>query len=277
MREPVKERTVRHWAANPIGTKTAGFGSGHEEFTKEYFEDHARFRYVTYAPWLPTVADFWKYKGRRVLDVGCGMGTDLLEFARGGAIASGLDMTPRHIELAKRRFQLFGMKGRFVVGDAENLPFQDDTFDFIYSNGVLHHTPNTQRAVNEVHRALRSGGEALIILYHKHSFVYWLNICLNRGLRELLRCLLRGDLSAFSFQRLLSESTDGPGNPLSKVFTRREGLAMCRKFARATAEVYHLNSQDFPSGHLVPRCVLQRLSKWVGWYVVLRAAKDGRG
>ncbi len=273
MRDPIKTRTAQHWSRHPIGTETTGFASSHEAFTKGYFEDHAHFRYETYAPWLPAVAGFSRYRGQRVLDVGCGLGTDLLEFARGGATVTGIDLTPRHIVLAKRRFELLGAAGRFVVGDAEALPFRNGTFDFVYSCGVLHHTPDTLMAVDEIYRMLRPGGEALIVLYHKHSLFYWLSLWLNRVPREFMKSLLRGRPGAFSFQRLLAEFTDGPGNPLTKVFSRGEGLRLYAKFRDVTAEVHHLNPQDFPLGHLVPRSLLARLARRVGWYLVLRGVK----
>ncbi len=273
MKDPVKASTARHWAAHPIGTETTGFVSPHAAFTREYFEAQARFRYEIYAPWLPAVAGFSKYRGRIVLDVGCGLGTDLLEFYRGGAVVTGLDLTPRHVQLAKKRFQLFGATGAFVIGDAEDLPFRDSAFDVVYSSGVLHHTPDTQRAMDEIHRVLKPSGEALIILYHRHSFVYWLNIVLVRGIRELLRSLWRRRLGDFSFQRVLAEATDGAGNPLTKAFTRREAATLCAKFPAVAVTVYHLNPRDFPLGSLVPRWLLRRLSRGVGWYLVLRVAK----
>ena len=81
----IKDRTVKHWSAVPIGTQTVGFSSEHEEFSKEYFEDQSRFRYDVYAPWLRSVAGFERFPGKALLEVGCGMGSDLLEFARNSA------------------------------------------------------------------------------------------------------------------------------------------------------------------------------------------------
>lgn len=270
----VKKKTIDHWTAIPIGTQTTGFSSGHEAFTREYFEEHSRFRYSQYAPWLSSVARFDAYRGRRMLEVGCGMGTDLLEYARNGATVVGLDLTPRHLELAQRRFALFGQHGLFINGDAEQLSVRDDSFDFVYSNGVLHHIPDTQRAVDEIHRVLKPGGEALIVLYHRDSLHYYLRIILESGSKRFVRHLLQGKrLSDFSYAKVLSASTDGEHNPLTKVYSRRQGLALMGRFNDVRAEVYHLNRGDFSLSRFVPLSVLRSLSRSLGWYLVLRGTK----
>jgi ubiquinone/menaquinone biosynthesis C-methylase UbiE len=270
----IKKETMDHWSEVPIGTQTSGFSSGHAEFTKEYFNDHSRFRYDVYSPWLRGVARFSDFAGKSILEVGCGMGTDLLEYARGGAIVTGLDLTPRHLELARLRFRLFDTKGTFINGDAENLPFSDDSFDYVFSNGVLHHTPDTQKAVNEIYRVLKPEGEALIVLYHKNSLTYYLGIIAKSGTKRFIGHLLRGQsLRDFSLKKVLSASTDGEQNPLTKVFSRGEGASMMRQFDQVQSEIYHLNRGDFPFSNIVPRRFLERLSRSVGWYLVLRGRK----
>lgn len=270
----LKKKTIDHWTAIPIGTQTTGFSPGHEAFTREYFEEHSRFRYTQYAPWLPTVACFEAHAGQRLLEVGCGMGTDLLEYAKNGAAVVGLDLTPRHLELARRRFQLFGQNGIFINGDAEQLSFRDGSFDFVFSNGVLHHTPDTRRAVDEIHRVLKPGGEALILLYHRHSLHYYLRIILESGSKRFVRHLLDGKkLSDFTYAKVLSASTDGELNPLTKVYSRRQGQGLMRRFGDVRAEVYHLNRGDFPLSRFVPPSLLRMLSRRLGWYLVLRGTK----
>ncbi len=270
----IKARTIEHWTNVPIGSQTTGFRSDADPFSTEYFEDHARFRYEVYSPWLRDVARFDQYRGKKLLEVGCGMGTDLLQYARGGAVVTGLDLTLHHLELACKRFGLFRQSGTFVNGDAERLPFPDQSFDFVFSNGVLHHTPDTQRAVEEIHRVLKPGGETLILLYHKNSLTYYLQILLRSGTRRFAGRLLRGrNPFTLSPASVLSASTDGETNPLTKVYSRAEGLRLMRSFPRVTAEIFHLHKGDFPLSRLFPENVLQRLSKSVGWYLVLRGFK----
>lgn len=269
----IKQRTVRHWTATPIGTQTTGFSSPHEPFTKPYFDDNARFRYETYAPWIREVAGFDRHLGKRVLEVGCGMGTDLLEFAKGNANVIGIDLTPRHLKLSRKRFELNGFKGNFVVADAESLPFQDASFDHVYSIGVLHHIPHPRLAAAEIHRVLKPGGEALVILYHKQSLHYWLRVVVQQGGKALIRAMLQGHPWSISLSRLLSASTDGLQNPLTKAFSRREGEDLFRSFHHVQSSIAHLNPDDFPGGALLPRRALQRLARYVGWYLILRATK----
>ena len=131
---------------------------------------------------MPRVMGFGKFRGARLLEIGCGMGTDLLQFARGGARCTGVDLTPRSVEITRHRFRLYGMDGAFMIADGERLPFASESFDVVYSNGVLHHTPDTAGAFREVHRVLRPGGVARVMLYHRNSLNYWFEIVLRRGL-----------------------------------------------------------------------------------------------
>ncbi|HEX9614821.1 MAG TPA: class I SAM-dependent methyltransferase, partial [Bacteroidota bacterium] len=212
--------------------------------------------------------------GKRVLEVGCGMGTDLLQYATGGANVVGCDLTLRHLQLATKRFSLYNRRGAFVNADAENLGFKNDSFDFVFSNGVLHHTADTAGAVQEVLRVLKPGGEALIILYHRNSLVYRLQILLKSGTKRFLGKLLRGQNPfSLSVSKILSASTDGESNPLTKVFSRREGLDLMTGFSNVTTDVYHLNKGDFPLSRLFPQKTLDWLSRSVGWYLVLRGVK----
>jgi ubiquinone/menaquinone biosynthesis C-methylase UbiE len=271
----VKAATARHWAATPIGTRTTGFHPEHAEFTPAWFEEQKRFRYVDYAPWLADLAGFERHRGDLVLEVGCGMGTDLLEFAAHGARVVGLDLTRRHLELARRRFRASGRAGSFQQGDAERLPFASGVFDFVYSCGVLHHTPDGASAVREIHRVLKPGGRATILLYHRNSFVYRFKICGYLALREIARRLLGrgGRLRDFRPADLLSASTDGPENPLTRVYSRAECRRLCAGFRQVTTRVAHLNRKDVLFLHPLPRPLLALLARRWGWYVAIEAVK----
>ena len=142
-----------YWDAHPCGTQFTELEWGSQQF----FDSVSRERYAR-QPFMAEAVGFSRYSGKELLEIGCGLGTDLLEFARGGARVTGLDLTPAVVALARRRFELEGASGNFVVGDAERLPFADNRFDVVYSFGVLHHTPDTGRAFAEVRRILRPGG-----------------------------------------------------------------------------------------------------------------------
>jgi SAM-dependent methyltransferase len=121
---------------------------------------------------LLRLVDFNGYRGRRVLDVGCGAGTDLLRFARGGAIVTGVDVSESAIELARANFGQQGIDADLRVADGECLPFADETFDVVFAHGVVQYTPDSRALVGECRRVLRSGGEAVFQVYNRVS---WLN------------------------------------------------------------------------------------------------------
>lgn len=121
---------------------------------------------------LLRLVDFDGYRGRRVLEVGCGAGTDLARFARGGAIVTGVDIAPASIELARRNFEQQGLQGDFRVADGERLPFESDTFDLVYAHGVVQYTPDGQALVDDCRRVLKPGGQAIFQVYNRVS---WLN------------------------------------------------------------------------------------------------------
>ena len=125
-------------------------------FDKDSYINQSIIRY-SLEPEILKFAEFPKFKGKRTLEIGVGLGADHQKLAEHGAILSGIDLTPRAINHTKRRFELMGLISELQIADAENLPFEDSSYDAVYSWGVLHHSPDTQKAVNEVYRVLKSG------------------------------------------------------------------------------------------------------------------------
>jgi SAM-dependent methyltransferase len=263
-----KQRARAQWGLDPAG---AAYGREHEFGTREFFDAVERHRYEEYAPWMPRVMGFADFAGAKLLEVGCGMGTDLLQFARGGAQVTGVDLTPRSIEISRRHFELYGQQGRFAITDGEQLPFADESFDVVYSNGVLHHTPDTSRAVHEVHRVLRPGGLARVMLYHRNSWNYWFEIILHRGL--LRGQLLRGQ-SAEEIMGRYIEINEGGGRPLVKVYSRRQARQLFSMFREVKTDVEQLIRPElYFLGRLVPEKIFRRLQQSVGWNVIISAKK----
>lgn len=122
-------------------------------------------------PYIVNFARFDDSAGKRVLEIGVGLGADHQRFAQAGAHLTGIDLTKRAIEHTRHRLAVFGLISQLATGDAENLELSDESFDLVYSWGVLHHSPDTQKAINEVHRVLKKGGEARVMIYHKWSLV----------------------------------------------------------------------------------------------------------
>jgi SAM-dependent methyltransferase len=151
-----------------VGYSAADLAIKHWSETPLYFPEEVR--YGTY-PWLYEAAEFRNHRGERVLEIGCGTGCDLLQFAKHGAIATGVDITPEHLELARQRV---GDLATVMEADARNLPFPDACFDYVYSYGVLHHSDEPRKIVEEIFRVLRPGGRFNVHVYAKISyFTLW--------------------------------------------------------------------------------------------------------
>jgi ubiquinone/menaquinone biosynthesis C-methylase UbiE len=263
-----KRRARQQWTGDPCGAK---YGAKYEFATREFFDEVERNRYQDYAPWMPSVMGFKDFAGARLIEIGCGMGTDLLQFARGGAHCTGVDLTPRSIELSRLHFDLYQMRADFVLTDAETLPFADESFDVVYSNGVLHHTPRTAAAIREAHRILRPGGVAKVMLYHRRSFYYWSEIILHRGL--LRGHFLRGHSPAEIMSRYV-EYSEHNARPLVKVYSRRQARSLFAPFREVKIEVEQLMRKELRLlNPLVSDNLFRRLSHTLGWNVIITATK----
>jgi SAM-dependent methyltransferase len=261
----------KQWNADPCG---ADSGREHPPGTPAFFRAVESERYGVYAPWMREAIGFGGFGGKKVLEIGPGLGTDHAQFARAGAEMYALDLTARHLDLTRRRIEIEGLTTRAVRADAEVLPFSDGAFDVVYSFGVLHHTPGTQEAIDEIHRALRPGGLAIIGLYHRNSAFYWICTILLRG-------VMQGGLWKQGYRRLMAEierrSPESEAVPLVKVVSRRE----CRRLFAHFAET-KIRSDQIDYGHFWPsippstgrsRRLLEKLAHRWGWYLTVFARK----
>lgn len=151
---------------------------------------------------LTRLIDFNAYRGKQVLDVGCGAGTDLARFAKGGAIATGVDISESAIELARANFAQQGLVADLRVADGERLPFPDGTFDFVFAHGVVQYTPDGRALVEECRRVLKPGGEAVFQVYNRVSWLNALSKVMNVPLEHEDAPVLR-KYSAAEFRDLL--------------------------------------------------------------------------
>lgn len=262
-----KQRAREQWSANPCGASAAR----DQEFgTREYFDAIEKHRYEIECPWIKRAIGFDRYKGQRLLEVGFGTGTDLLQFARAGAQVTGVDLTPRSIEIARRRFEVYGLTGEFAIGDGESLSFPDSSFDVVYSFGVLHHTPDTQRAVREIHRVLKPGGKAIVMLYHRASLYYWGSLFFKHG-------ILGGEFFKESMAEIMSrrvEYSETDGRPLVKTYTRDEARRMFGDFRDCNLQVNQLTRHELrPVGRFIPEALFQWLAVNFGWNLLITATK----
>ena len=171
-------------------------------------------------PYIESFAAFEDARDRDVLEIGIGLGADHQRFAQAGARLTGIDLTDRAVEHTRRRFELFGLRSDLRVGDAEALPFADESFDCVYSWGVLHHSPNTPAAIDEVWRVLRPDGVARIMIYHKHALV---------GYMLWLRYGLLAGKPWRSLSSIYARHLESPG---TKAYTVAEAQVLFRRFSQ---------------------------------------------
>ncbi|HTR81892.1 MAG TPA: class I SAM-dependent methyltransferase [Bacteroidota bacterium] len=262
--EQLKERVREYWNAHPCGTQFTHLEWG----SKEFFDEVERFRYET-QPFMNTIVGFDRFPGKKLLEIGCGLGTDLLQFAKGGAVVTGVDLTPQSIELVEKRFDLEGLPVDARVSDAEHLPFNDGSFDVVYSFGVLHHTPNTQKAIDEVYRVLKPGGKIIIMLYHKNSLHVWLGIPLFTFWK-----FLQSKKSSLSRPTLLEDWVrvyDGGENPLGKAYSKGEAEKMFGRFRSRTYRFCDSYRRRFPK--FINTLNQKLLAPWCGFWMVIGGEK----
>jgi ubiquinone/menaquinone biosynthesis C-methylase UbiE len=264
-----KQAAVEQWSADPCGSHGVEGPPG----SRPYAEGLLRMR-AEYGPWFADALDYAGARGLDVLDIGCGQGIDLMNYALNGARATGVDLTPRHVELAGEHLAAMGLEGAVVQGDAEALPFRDGAFDRVSSNGVLHHTPDIERALAEARRVLRPGGTATIVVYNRRSFHYWVEQFLHEGLMR------RGLLREGSMAGVLSagvERSEIGARPLVRVYSPHRLKRMLRDagFEGVSVDVRHfLPSDTFVTdalhrrGLLRRRAVRDRIGRIGGWYAV---------
>lgn len=262
--EKVKIQT--HWNANPCGTRPSDYTPG----SLEYFRQLDTYRYGDYAWWLPRIMGFDDAKGKQVLEIGTGQGTDLAMFAKHGAICTGVDLTERHLELSRQRFDLYCLEARFLRGDAENLPLESNSVDIVYSYGVIHHTPNIEAAIREIYRVLKPGGQARVMIYAKYS---------EFNLYVLLQGLLRLQFLRYGYDATISHWCEGTAwDNVVRVgrYSKREATQMFSKagFRSVKVSKHLLTRGNVPIlGRYLSRHSLEQLAQLIGWNLIIKAEK----
>jgi SAM-dependent methyltransferase len=259
-----REEAIKQWSANPCGAV------GGDEGTLEYFLEVERNRYQQ-QPWQREVLHFEQYAGQRVLEIGVGLGTDLVQFAKAGALCSGIDITDRHLELTGRNFALRAYEVDLRKCDATRIDHPDGRFDCVYSFGVIHHIPDALSVLREIKRVLRPGGKLILALYHTWS-LFHLYMLLVPG-------ILRGRLFRLGYSGLMSTIEAGADGiavkPYVRVYSRREVRALLADFESVRVSAHHVELGRFRTtlpGRLTAP-ILRLLEPWFGWYLVAEAIR----
>jgi SAM-dependent methyltransferase len=171
----------RYWDERPCNIRHSPKPVG----SREYFDEVESRKYFV-EPHIPAFAEFDRWRGKRVLEVGCGIGTDSINFARGGAELTAVDLSSESLQIARQRAEVMGVADRieFINANAEELSsaVSGGPYDLVYSFGVIHHTPNPERALAEMRALIAPGGTLKVMVYHRHSWkVLWVVVAKGRG------------------------------------------------------------------------------------------------
>jgi ubiquinone/menaquinone biosynthesis C-methylase UbiE len=221
--EGITEQLKLYWQGQNIPQR---WYSNKEPLTLQWFNEIAHKRYQHYYAYLREHAEFMDHSGEDILEIGVGLGTDLVEYAKGGARVYGMDLGEEQVNLARMNFELRGLEYcALMAQDATDIQYPDACFDLVYSFGVLHHIPNTQKAVDEVHRILKEDGQAIIMLYAR-GWKHYIKRCFIQG-------LLRGKYFKLkSWQAVYNDASEvNGGSPHTAVFTRRQVKKLFKSFA----------------------------------------------
>lgn len=230
----------------------------HPVGTKGFFDDLDEYRFDK-LHYLPRIVNFDAYRGKRLLEVGCGVGIDLVKFAKGGAVVTGIDLAEKSIELAKKNFELNGVEGDLRIMNGENLEFDDNSFDVVYAHGVIQYTADSQAMIDEIYRVVKPGGEAIMMVYNKYSWLNFLSKLMKVELEHEDAPVLR-KFSISEFKSMLSK--------FSKVEIIPERFPVKTRLHHGTKAMLY-NSVFVEFFNAIPRPITRPL----GWHIMAKGIK----
>ncbi len=261
----------RYWDARPCNIRHSLKPVG----SKEYFDEVEARKYLV-EPHIPRFAEFDRWAGKRVLEVGCGIGTDSINFARAGAHLTAVDLSSESLQIARQRAEVMGVADRieFVQANAEELTSTvGGTYDLVYSFGVVHHTPHPERALEQIRALVAPSGTLKLMVYHRHSWkVFWIIVTKGYG-----RFWKTGELVA-------TYSEAQTGCPVTFSYTRREGREFVERggFRVTDVSVDHVfpyRIRDYveyryvkqPYFRWVPERMFRAFERRLGWHLLVTA------
>jgi ubiquinone/menaquinone biosynthesis C-methylase UbiE len=231
------------------------------------YEEKREFRY-SLQDYMHDIFGFDKFAGKKVLEIGCGGGIDSAEFARNGAQVTSTDFTQIGVETTKALLKEAGLPSNVLQADATNLQFKDNTFDLVYSFGVVHHIPQIDKALTEIKRVLKPGGKIMIMVYNKDSLLYGYSIVYLHGVKEK-------QLEKISIDELTAKYSERKeDNPYTKVFTKEEAGSLFSKYFESCSVDVRYNVIDLPQQRKV-KCELSDEYE-LGWHLIIKGVKTSK-
>ncbi len=253
---------IRH-SAQPVGTK-------------EYFDEVEHRKYFV-EPHIPEFADFPRWQGKKVLEIGCGIGTDTINFARNGAFVTAVELSEASLQLAKRRAEVYGLQNqiRFHFGDAERLSdfVPVEPYDLVYSFGVIHHTPHPEKVLQQIGRYLKPESCVKVMIYHRNSWkVLWILLSYGRG-------------QFWKLSELIARHSEAQtGCPVTYTYSKREARDLFEgsglQVTRMSADhIFPYKISDYVEYRyvrtwyfrLMPQPIYRWLERRFGWHLCISA------
>lgn len=225
------------------------------------YEQKRNFKYKL-QDYMHKVFMFQEFSGKKVLEVGCGSGIDAVEFAKAGAFVTATDITDTAIKLTKSLANEAGVKIRVVQAPADKIPYKDNSFDCVYSFGILHHILEVDNALEEAYRLLKPSGTIMAMLYHKDS-ILWAYSILKRA-REARPGMT--DLEATSFYSERNE-----GCPYVKAYTKQEAIDLFSRYFTDVQVSVHYNVIDLPHKRKIKLGISDKYE--LGWHLIVKGVK----
>ncbi len=259
-----------YWNSRPCNIRHSTKPVG----TREYFDEvEARKHFVE--PHIPAFAEFERWKGKKVLEIGCGLGTAMINFARSGAQVTAVDLSDESLKLAKQRAEVYDLGDRvsFYHGNAEELDqwLPPETYDLVYSFGVIHHTPHPENVIDQIRSYVKPGSTVKIMVYYRYSWkVLWILLTYGKGqfwrINELVACY----------------SEAQAGCPITYVYSKREARELLQGFEIVDMQVDHIFPYYIPDYkqyqytkewyfRWMPQPLFRWLEKNFGWHLCITA------
>jgi ubiquinone/menaquinone biosynthesis C-methylase UbiE len=266
----------RYWDARPCNIRH----SPREVGTREYFEEVEIRKYFV-EPHIPRFAEFERWNGKKVLEIGCGIGTDTIRFARAGARVTAVDLSEESLGWARKRAAVFGMQDRitFYRANAEQLSevVPVDTYDLVYSFGVIHHTPHPENVIAQIRRYMGPASLFKMMVYHRYSYkVLWILLAQGKG-------------AFWKLDELIARHSEAQtGCPVTYSYSRKTVRKLLDGFAVQSAEIEHIFPYSIPEYkryeyrrvwmfRWMPGSLFRFLEKHWGWHLCVTARMENRG